>query len=440
MNNNTLSIQKEIDKINSLHEKGLLNEALKEIDALNSANPNNILIFNAYGVIYASLEEFEKSINSFSRAIKLEPKYIKAHNNLANVLIYLGKFEEASRCYSKIIEIKPDFFEAYFNLGKTQHKLGKLEECIQNYTKAIELKPNYTEAHENLIKVLTYHNPKKENLNPYVLTNKLLQSASANLNFDSEKRISDDDIANFFQRCNNIVAKNINNINTEEVQIYRRNTFKFNCGRHYHIFDTFNVIPENCFECYKVQIKLKTVMELFKLYFVFDNLNLKNNNTRKCIVEVREDISGAYKGLIYSRSLDEANIIESELKKILKKTIIENFTIEVKRGCTEFGIAYPEYKDPEKNMKYNEEWRNKEKIIDEKLIKKDHSDKIVSTKNLAGTTLRDVLIMRNWLSYAKKVGDLSYKSIFEKIIISPIIEKKLSGQTSKRSREFDRVS
>ena len=48
--------------------------------------------------------------------------------------------------------------------------------------------------------------------------------------------------------------------------------------------------------------------------------------------------------------------------------------------------------------------------------------------------------MRNWLSYAKKVGDLSYKTIFEKTIISPIIEKKLADQLSKRSREFDRVS
>jgi len=438
MNNNTSSIKKEIDKINSLHEKGLLKEALKETDALHNANPDNELILNAYGIIFASLEKFEKSIDCFSKAIKLEPKYIKAHNNLANVLIYLGKFEEATQCHAKIIELKPDFFEAYFNLGKTLHKIGKLEESIHNYTKAIELKPNYTEAHTNLIKVLTYHNPKKENLHPYVVANKLLQST--NLDFNGEKKISNQDVSNFFQRCNDIVVKNINNLNTEEVQIYRRNTFKFNCERHYQVFDKYNVIPENCFACYKVQVVLKTVVELFKLYFVFDNLNLKNNNTRKCIIEVRKDVSGAYKGLIFCTSLDEASIIESQLKKILKKTIIENFTVEVKRGCTEFGIAYPEYKDPKKNMKYNEEWKNKEKIIDEKLMKKDRSAKIVLTKNLTGATVRDILIMRNWLSYAKKVGDLSYKTIFEKTIISPIIEKKLADQLSKRSREFDRVS
>ena len=91
-------------------------------------------------------------------------------------------------------------------------------------------------------------------------------------------------------------------------------------------------------------------------------------------------------------------------------------------------------------MKYNEEWRGKEKIIDEKLSKKDQSEKIVLTKSLTGTTVKDILIMRNWLSYAKIVGDLSYKKIFEKTTISPVIEKLLSDQLSHRSKEFDYVS
>ena len=57
-----------------------------------------------------------------------------------------------------------------------------------------------------------------------------------------------------------------------------------------------------------------------------------------------------------------------------------------------------------------------------------------------GTTIRDILIMRNWLGYAKKVGDYSYKKIFENATISPTIEKRLADQLSNRSREFDSVS
>ena len=433
-----LSNKKEIDEIISLHKKNLFEQALKKTDILYKSNPNNASIFNAYGIIYTSLKNFEKSIDCFTKAINLEPEYIKAHYNLAKLLTHLGKFEKASLCYSKIIKIKPNFAEDYFNLGKLLHNLGKLEESIHNYTKAIELKPDYVDAHKSLIKILSYHNPQTKNLNSYVLTNKLLQSI--NLNFNSKEKISDGDVTNFFQRCNEVVVNNMKNLNIEEVQIYRRNTFKFNCERHLEIFDTYNAIPENCFECYKVQILVKSVMDLFKLYFVFDNLNLRNNNTRKCMIEFRTDISGAYKGYIYCRGFDEADNIKNQLDQILEKTIVKNFIVKVKRGCTEFGMAYPEYKDLEKNMKYNEEWRSKEKIIDEKLLKKNHSPKIILKKNLTGATVRDILIMRNWLSYAKKVGDLSYKKIFEKIIISPIVEKRLSDQISYRSREFDHVS
>ena len=431
------SIEKEIDEITSLHKKGLFKKALEKTDNLYNSNPSNSLIFNAYGVIYAGLKNFEKSINYFLKAIKIEPKYIKAHNNIASVLTYLGRFEEASKFYIQIIKFKPDYSEAYFNLGKLFFKLGKHEASIDNYTKTIELKPDHYEARVNLIKILTYYNPNKKNLNSYVLTNNLLQSTK--FNFKSEKEISDNSISDFFYNCNEIVNKNINNLNTEEVQIFRRNAFKFNCERHFEVFDTYKIIPENCFSCYKVQIDLKTVVELFKLYFVFDNLNLKDNNTRKCMIELRENVSGMYKGYIYCRSLDEANSIENQLKKILSKTIVKNFLVKVKRGCTEFGVLYPEYKDIKKNMKYDEKWRDKEKIVDEKL--KDQSVKIVPSnfENLTGTTLRDVLIMYNWLSYAKKVGDLSYKKIFENITISPTIENLFTDKLSKRSREFDYV-
>ena len=57
-------------------------------------------------------------------------------------------------------------------------------------------------------------------------------------------------------------------------------------------------------------------------------------------------------------------------------------------------------------------------------------------KSLKGVTVSDVLIMRNWLGYAKKIGDLSYKNIINDVTIHPLIEKELSGQLLKRSKEF----
>ena len=63
MNNNTLSIQKEISEIISLHEKGLFKEALKKTDALANANPNNALIFNLGKNGADTKEEYRRLIN-----------------------------------------------------------------------------------------------------------------------------------------------------------------------------------------------------------------------------------------------------------------------------------------------------------------------------------------------------------------------------------------
>jgi len=140
-------------------------------------------------------------------------------------------------------------------------------------------------------------------------------------------------------------------------------------------------------------------MELFKLHIVFNNLNLKNNNTRKCMLELRPNISGAYKGYIYCSSLNEVYEFQNQVESKLKKKIKANIIISVKRGCSEFGVAYPEYKKINKNentlMKYNEEWKEKENLTDIYRSEKIILPKKTSQKSLKGVTVNDVLIMRN---------------------------------------------
>ena len=399
-----LSVQEKINKLVSLYEKDLLKEALIEAKSLANQHPNVSVIYNIYGMI----------------------------NNV------LGNWDQSVICFSKAIKLNPAYAEAHYNLGIAQDSLERLEEAILSYTKAIELKPNYPKFYEGLIRLLTFYNPEKPNLNPCVIANKLLQTI--NYSYDSNKQISDDDVITFFQRCNNIILENINNFNVNETEIFRSNTVDLKCERHFKVFNTFNVIPEYCFGCYKVQIGLRNVMELFKLYFVFDKLNLKNNNPRKCMLEMRPKVSGAYKGYIYCFSLSEANEIQNQLTTILNKKINKNISITVKRGCSEFGIAYPQYKKINQNngqlMKYNEEWRSKEKFIDDKLAKRDQSKHRVLRKNLPGATVCDILTMSNWLVYAKIMGDLSYKKIIKKIPISPVIEKKVYDLLSKRKKDL----
>ena len=402
MLNKNLSVQEKINKLVSLYDKDFLEEALKEAKYLVNQYPNLSLIYNIYGCINNSLGYWDQSLICFSKAIKLKPLYA----------------------------------EAYYNMGIALDCLGQLEESVFSYTKAIEIKPNYPTFYEGLIRLLTFYDPIKPNSNLCVKANKLLQKI--NYKYVPNKEISDDEVITFFQKCNNIILKNIKNLSLNETEIFRNNTIDLNCDRHFKVFNNFNVIPEYCFGCYKVQVEVKSVVDLFKLHFVFNNIKLQNNNPRKCMLEMRPEVTGSYKGYIYCFSLDEAKEIHNQLSYILTKKINNKVSIIVKRGCSEFAISYPEYKisnkKNSKEMKYKDEWKRKEKLIDSKLVNRNHSKIRVLRENLPGATVCDALIMSNWIVYAKIIGDLSYKKIIKKAPISLSLEKKLYGFLLQRKK------
>ena len=53
--------------------------------------------------------------------------------------------------------------------------------------------------------------------------------------------------------------------------------------------------------------------------FIYNPENIKflNDNTRKCMIELRPNVSGKYKGLVYCSSINESENILSQLKEVL---------------------------------------------------------------------------------------------------------------------------
>ena len=148
------------------------------------------------------------------------------------------------------------------------------------------------------------------------------------------------------------------------------------------------------------------------------------------MIESRPDVKGFYKGFIYCKSLEEAENIKSKLEIIIKENIGPNIFIEIKRGCTEFGVKYPSYKYLKGEvMKYNENWSKFETTVDKKFPKFTVNTKIRQSKK--GLNLRDILIIKNWLYFAKLINDQSYKKISEDNIINDFIKEKFSEKVKK---------
>ncbi len=426
--------KKQIDALVEIFRKGNFLYALKMCKDLIKEYKNEPFLYNLKGMTEIKLNEFENSVSSFENAIKIKPQYVEAYNNLATTFINLGKFEDAIKYLRKAINLKPDYANAYNNLASAQSDLGNYNDAINSFNVLLKIQPNYPGVKENIIKILTFFKPKNSDLNIYTSLNNTIQKLSIN------KQINEEGIINVYKKMHNIVSDHLNDLNFNFSQIWRRNKIDLNCSRHFDVFRNFNVIPEFCFSCFKVQIELKNLVDLFKLYFLFDNISFTNNKSRKCFVELRKIGRGNYKGLIYCSSFVEANQIKQLIYDFAEKSLKDNIIINLKRGCTEFGNAYPEYNNLEKTedkfMKYKKEWKDKEDIVDRKLPKKNRINQRILNNSIGGFTLNDFLIMKNWVMYAKKIGDMDYAKFDKDIKISNYIHEELSDQLNFRKGEL----
>ena len=417
-----------------LENQGKLKEAESNYRKSIEFKPDLALTHNNLGSILHKLNRFKEAEISYKKALDINPSYTEVYNNMGCILLKLKRFEEAEVNFRKSIELNSEYADAHYNLGLLLQQFGRLREAIESYSQALTLNPKNKEAEKYMITVLNWIIPNKKNVHPIVVASRELQNLR--YNFSLESGIKKKELFNFYKDCKSILENKNLVLVTDQTQIFRRNSKSLGCNRHMKVFNELNIIAKPCFSCFKIQIEPKNVFELFKLFFIFDKLVLPKNNTRKCMIELRPKISGTYKGFIYCSSMEDINQTLKVVSPIINSLIIGK--IKVKRGCSEFVDSFPDFKeiDQTKNnfMVYKNNWQEIEKVFDsQNKIELNHNG------SLRGIFVSDILIMNNWLCYAKKINDHSYKSISEEVIcsnndkISQILEKQLVN----RSNELD---
>ena len=183
------------------------------------------------------------------------------------------------------------------------------------------------------------------------------------------------------------------------------------CLRHKAVFKQFDAIPKYCFDCYKVEIAPRTVVELFKLLMVFEKISLPNNNSRKCMCEGRPNCSGTYKGFVYCRGLDEGKEVRKTLKRVISHEISPQIPVTLKRGCSEFARSHAGYAQIEPGkakLEYKKKWRIHEDFIDQNI----RFPPALQEVNRSGTYLpEEIYSLQFWLRYAATIGDTSYLTV-----------------------------
>jgi tetratricopeptide (TPR) repeat protein len=141
---------------NALRDKGLVDEAIAACRKAITIDPKNAKAHNNLGNALRDKGLVDEAIAAHRQAIALDPKLAAAHTNLGNALRDKGQVDEAIACLKKAIAIDPKDALAHNSLGAALAAKGKVDEAIACLKKAIELDPKYAQAHHNLGKALAH--------------------------------------------------------------------------------------------------------------------------------------------------------------------------------------------------------------------------------------------------------------------------------------------
>lgn len=423
--------------INDFNDKNF-QQALKKTKLISKKFPKENILIRLFASIYFNLRDWENAIKYYEKTLVFENKKFKIYTNIGVALFNLGKISQSINAFKNSINDNSNFGLAHNNLGVSYLELGLLEEATKHFVLALNLNEEDLVAQKNLINILNLIKTKNQDEHPLMQINDKISKIEST--FKITNPFKEENIKIIIEKSNELINNLKGNLSINETQIFRKNSNNLNCNRHFKVFNQFNIIPKYCFNCYKVQINLKTVVDLIKLFFIFDRFNLDNNNIRKCIVEIRDRIKGNYKGYIYCTGLIEAKKIMQNIKKIMHESDLNNFKIVIKHGCSEFYKTYPSFEkinfNGDQEMKYNKDWIDKEKLIDMKEPTRLEADKKILGTYLRGVNLSDILIISNWINYANTIGDYSYKKIYDKKIKTNFMNKILEKQLKFRKENL----
>jgi tetratricopeptide (TPR) repeat protein len=151
-------------RANALLDLGKCEAAVQDFDRAILRKGDHAMAFNNRGIALASRigtsnrasaaasdrEPFVYlALQSFERAIAINPACAEAYYNRGGLLQQIGRLDAALASYDKAIELNANYAEAHSNRGTVLLELGKPEDALQSFERASAIRPSFAEDHSN---------------------------------------------------------------------------------------------------------------------------------------------------------------------------------------------------------------------------------------------------------------------------------------------------
>ena len=132
-----------------LHSMGELQLAVNAIKISLKLDKKLFQSYYSLGIIYTDMQEHEKAVENYIKALELNSESSEAHNNLANLFSHLNN-PEAEYHYKKTVELVPNEIYPRLNISNYFIKNNKFEESLKHLKELLDMGLESKEVYNSL--------------------------------------------------------------------------------------------------------------------------------------------------------------------------------------------------------------------------------------------------------------------------------------------------
>jgi tetratricopeptide (TPR) repeat protein len=136
--------------IETIPEDADVEEKIEMLEEMGNAYPEDALVYYELGNLYSDQLLAVDAMESYERALGMDPDLNKARVNLAMLLAESDEVDSAKVLLEEAIRFNPADAKAYNNLGMVYYTELDVNTAVDYFQKALEVDPGNIEAHYNL--------------------------------------------------------------------------------------------------------------------------------------------------------------------------------------------------------------------------------------------------------------------------------------------------
>lgn len=308
---------------------------------------------------FKEAQKYDDAVQSYTKALDIEPKSITAFTKRAETYETLNNFDKAVEDYEKAIVFDADNTELYFKAGKVYVKLHKPDKAIELFSKAINIDVKYLDAYHQRAQIYFAIGDHYKAIEDY---NKILYYDNDDFSSYYKRAVVADSLG-FLQKAEVDYEKAIDIVSSSDIRKYK----------HFYVSLIYNKVNLNkTDEAIKLSEKLLKIDNNYSIGYYAKGLAYAKkeqheqavNNFSKAI-SIDQNFENAFyqRGLVFKKLGQFQNAIADFTKSIIlnDKNL---YAFYYKAQCLEeLGNKLEAAKDFEKFLKLTPKDEKEEKIL-----------------------------------------------------------------------------